>query len=341
MFNKRTRTYSLGMFLLGFLLICSVQSALAQDAQTAAQAAQAVPAPAASGIANGEKARIQGIVVHSEPGFMTVRDTSGTETVVVLSDRTDMSPHGTNACDKVCPGRCVKVEGRGNCCGQLVAEEVKFRKDDCNVCYFSENIEALKAQTAQLSRNDEALAAQQKIMQGRIDENTTTARTARAEAQAAQQLADAANGLARTANERISTLDDYKPVEDAVVTFKTGSSVLSKEDKEILDQFAAKARASKGYIITISGFTDSTGSEAFNNRLSDWRADAAMRYLVSSANVPAHRVQITYAGGETMPAESNQTRHGRSVNRRAVIRLLVSPALSNQTVTPTSTPTDH
>jgi outer membrane protein OmpA-like peptidoglycan-associated protein len=270
---------------------------------------------------------------------MTVRDTSGTETVVVLSDRTDFEPHGTTACDKICPGRCVKVEGRGNCCGQLVAEEVKFRKDDCNVCYFSDNIEALKAQTAQLSKNDEALAQQVHVIEGRVDENITTARTARAEAQAAQQAADAALAGARAANERISNLDDYKATEEAVVTFKTGSSVLSKEDKEILDQFAAKALASKGYIITISGFTDSTGAEAFNNRLSDWRADAAMRYLVSTANVPAQRVQITYAGGETMPVASNQTRHGRSQNRRAVIRLLISPAISNQTVTPTST--DH
>jgi outer membrane protein OmpA-like peptidoglycan-associated protein len=312
------------MFLLGFLLICSVQAAFGQDATAPA------PAPAAGSIPNGQKTRIAGVVVSSDTGTMTVRDKDGNETVVLVGGDTDIKPN--QGCTAICPGRCVKVEGRGNCSGQLVAEEIKFRKDDCNICYFDSILDQLKQADALLS--------------AKLDSVDSTAKTARAEAQAAQaaaenarQAADVALAGVKAGAERWANLDEYTATEEAVVTFETGKATLKADDKAILDQFAAKALASKGYMITISGFTDSTGREGFNNELSDKRAGAVMRYLVSVANVPVRRIQVIYGGGETSPAADNSSRHGRAVNRRAVARLLVNPALAGETLTQTST--DH
>jgi outer membrane protein OmpA-like peptidoglycan-associated protein len=320
------------MFLLGFLLICTVQAAFGQQDTTST----VNTTPTGNTIANGEKARINGVIVKSDSCSMTVRDANGCETVIALTDDTDIKPK--QGCGTICPGRCVKVEGRGNCSGQLVAEEIKFRKDDCNICYFDSVLECLKQEDARLRQD---LATARQSLSARIDENTVTGRTARAEAQAAQRAADLALAGVKTNSERISSLDDFQAMDEAVVTFATNRSVLTPADKAVLDQFAAKALAAKGYMIEISAYTDSKGREWYNDRLSDWRADAVMRYLVSVGNVPVDRIRVTYAGGETQPVASNDTKEGRAKNRRARVRLLVSPALANQTLTQTSTSIDH
>jgi len=315
------------VFLLGFLLVCSVQAAFGQDATTPT-APPAPPAPTTNSIAVGEKARINGVVVKSDPGSMTVRDSNGAETVVVITNDTHTKPNQGNACTAVCPGRCVKVEGRGNCCGQLVAEEIKFRKDDCNICYFDSILQQLK-------EADIALSA-------KLDQTDATARAARTEAQAAlaaaenaRQTADLALAGVKANTERIAGLDDYQPTDEAVVTFATNRANLKADDKAVLDQLAAKALAAKGYMITIAGYTDSTGSEARNAVLSDMRANAVMRYLVSVGNVPIRRILVVYPGAETNPVADNSTRHGRAENRRAKATLMVNPALAGETLTQT------
>lgn len=325
MFTKRPRTYSLPVFLLGFLLICSVQAAFGQDAS--APISTSTPT-STNTIPNGEKARINGVVVKSDPGSMTVRDVNGAETVVIMNADTHTKPNQGQGCTAVCPGRCVKVEGRGNCCGQLVAEEVKFRKDDCNICYFDSILDQLKAA-------DIALSA-------KLDQVDVTAKNARAEAQAAQQAADNARQAADLAlagvkanQERIAGLDDYTATDEAVVTFATNKFTLKADDKAVLDKLAAKALASKGYMITIAGYTDSTGREAYNDQLSDRRADAVFRYLVSVGNVPIRRIMVIYPGGETGPVASNDTKEGRAQNRRAKATLMVNPALAGETLTQT------
>jgi len=213
-----------------------------------------------------------------------------------------------------------------------VAEEIKFRRDDCNICYFDSILDQLKQADALLS--------------AKLDHTDATANAALAQAQSAQaaaenarQAADVALAGVKANNERLSNLDEFTATDEAVVTFATNKFNLKAEDKAVLDQFAAKALASKGYMITISGFTDSTGAEAFNDRLADKRANAVMRYLVSVGNVPVRRILVTYAGAEASPVGDNATRHGRAMNRRASIKLLINPALAGETLTQTST--DH
>ena len=336
MFTRKSRTYSLPMFLLGFLLICSVQAAFGQDATAPpatgqdATAPAAAPAATAVGIPNGQKARIAGVVISSDTGTMTVRDVNGCETVVVTDCRTRLRPN--QGCIAICPGRCVRVEGRGNCAGQLVAEEIKFRRDDCNICYFDEILDQLKQADALLSAKLDHTAAT-------ADAALAQAQSAQAAAENARQAADVALAGVKANTERLTNLDEFTATDEAVVTFATNKFNLKAEDKAVLDQFAAKALASKGYMITISGFTDSTGPEALNDRLADKRANAVMRYLVSVGNVPVRRILVTYAGAEASPVGDNATRHGRAMNRRASIKLLINPALAGETLTQTST--DH
>ncbi|MBO5911818.1 MAG: OmpA family protein, partial [Elusimicrobiaceae bacterium] len=71
--------------------------------------------------------------------------------------------------------------------------------------------------------------------------------------------------------------------------------------------------------IVVQGFTDSTGSEAYNQKLSAQRAQAVYNYLLANG---LKTLSITYIGyGESNPIASNDTEAGRAQNRRVVLAI--------------------
>ena len=72
--------------------------------------------------------------------------------------------------------------------------------------------------------------------------------------------------------------------------------------------------------IIIEGHTDSSGSAAYNKKLSKRRAEAVRDYLISKG-MPAERLEAV-GYGESMPRVSNSTPEGRSINRRVDIRIV-------------------
>ncbi len=105
--------------------------------------------------------------------------------------------------------------------------------------------------------------------------------------------------------------------------FDTESSAVSAEDGSRIDQALAQYKSLPDDIeaqtrIEIVGHTDNTGSEAYNQALSERRANAVKAWVVSQGVNPA---QITTIGkGESEPADDNSTAAGRQNNRRVVIR---------------------
>ncbi len=71
--------------------------------------------------------------------------------------------------------------------------------------------------------------------------------------------------------------------------------------------------------VMIAGHTDSTGSDAYNQRLSERRAAAVMHYLVAQG-VDARRIDAR-GFGERMPVADNASEQGRALNRRVEIRI--------------------
>ena len=77
----------------------------------------------------------------------------------------------------------------------------------------------------------------------------------------------------------------------------------------------------KGYSsVTIVGHTDSVGSEAYNQDLSQRRADAVADYLSAGADVP-REVFTTTGMGESQPVATNETEEGRQLNRRVEVTI--------------------
>jgi outer membrane protein OmpA-like peptidoglycan-associated protein len=226
-------------------------------------------------------------------------------------------------------GLRVKVKGRGNEAGQLVAKWVRFHDSD------------FRSET-QLDTRAIPIEIEQDRMAGQLDETTIVATTARKEAKVAQDSADKAQGtadLAKTeaetaqntavaAHSKIAAIDDYEATEVLTVTFKVGSAALTPDAKARLDEFAAKALNSKGYVLEISAYADASGGLQFNHRLTQMRAETVMDYLVGVGNVPVRRMVIPYSAGEMNPVADNGTREGRALNRRAEVKLLVSKGLA-------------
>jgi outer membrane protein OmpA-like peptidoglycan-associated protein len=142
---------------------------------------------------------------------------------------------------------------------------------------------------------------------------------------AAEARSEAAN-----ANERISALDDYDVTETVAVNFRVNSAILSPEAKASLDNLAAKTSNARGYMIEVSGFTDSTGSEAKNFRLSRDRADAVVQYLAVSHKIPLRRFITPMGYGKTGFVAENNTSSGRAQNRRVEVKMIVNRGMTQQ-----------
>lgn len=87
--------------------------------------------------------------------------------------------------------------------------------------------------------------------------------------------------------------------------------------------------------VQVEGHTDSTGTEEYNQRLSEQRAQSVREYLVDQ-QVPAAAV-TAFGFGESMPVSTNDTAEGRQQNRR--VELVVSGEAIGQNIgTPSSAP---
>ncbi len=106
---------------------------------------------------------------------------------------------------------------------------------------------------------------------------------------------------------------------DRVVHFNFGKSYIRKADIKILNEVVDKMKEDTSLTAKVSGHTDWIGGDAMNQRLSERRAKAVKKYLVSKG-VDANRI-LTEGFGEASPVATNETAKGRAENRRAEIRI--------------------
>ena len=103
------------------------------------------------------------------------------------------------------------------------------------------------------------------------------------------------------------------------IVFRTGSAVLLAKGKPILDTVVAYLKRNPDVEVTIDGHTDNTGSDKINIPLSQRRAEACKKYLVSKG---VNGDRLTTAGfGSTQPVADNKTAEGRQKNRRIEIKI--------------------
>jgi OmpA-OmpF porin, OOP family len=99
--------------------------------------------------------------------------------------------------------------------------------------------------------------------------------------------------------------------------FDFNKATLKPEGKVALDAAVQALKAEPNLKANIAGHTDNVGSEAYNLKLSERRANAARDYLVSQG-IDAGRI-TTEGFGKTKPIASNDTAEGRAQNRRVEV----------------------
>jgi outer membrane protein OmpA-like peptidoglycan-associated protein len=96
---------------------------------------------------------------------------------------------------------------------------------------------------------------------------------------------------------------------------------LKKESYPELNRLSKLLKENKKIKVEISGFSDSQGSEAYNDVLSKHRAEAVGHYLLKKSAIDSHRLSIK-SYGEHKPLADNATAEGRHVNRRVEFKIL-------------------
>ncbi|QXD16580.1 OmpA family protein [Rhodocaloribacter litoris] len=115
---------------------------------------------------------------------------------------------------------------------------------------------------------------------------------------------------------------------DAAILFDFDSAALRPEARANLRDLAESLLKYPNTEVSIIGHTDAIGSEEYNQRLSERRANAAATYLIG-LGVPPERIRA-YGMGETAPIASNDTEAGRQQNRRVEVAIYASEEYRRQ-----------
>jgi len=291
-------------------------------------------------IASDQKAKVKGTIASRNGDLVTIKDKkSGTKTVVDITDDTKIErKHGTAEFFRhtdmdvtaMVPGLTIEAEGVGNAKGQLVAKKITFTPDEFAVEVAEEQqIRANQAAAAKAQTTANTGVKDAKVAQTSANQAQTSANTAQTTANAAGAGALMDASAIQMVNQRVSDLDSYKTVAEAVIYFPADGSTLDDPAKADLATLAAYTNGGvEGYMIEIAGYASNTGTKQLNQKLSEERAASVAKYLRETQNVPMRRILVPAGYGATHPDAPNNDPQGRALNRRVDVKVIVNKGLN-------------
>src|SRR5215472_4737678 len=287
-------------------------------------------------VARADETQIKGMIISRTGETLIVNGPGGKVTVVLTADTRTKDDKGLFGLDKeeladtvLIPGLKVKVDGVSDNEGRVTAKTITVDGDDLETAEMIQsglhptaqqvaaNVQTLESHKQALAGHEQDIAANKQAIAGH--EQDIAAHTKKIE----QNMKDIQENT-----DRFTALTEYEVKHAAVVKFAAGSSQISADEQEQLRQAAQTAVRLKGYIVEVMGYTDSTGGAIMNDKLSEDRAKAVVRYLTREGNVPVRHIVAPGAMGEYQPAGSNETKEGRAGNRRVEVKVLVNKGLS-------------
>jgi outer membrane protein OmpA-like peptidoglycan-associated protein len=184
-------------------------------------------------------------------------------------------------------------------------------------------------QEAERRRAEEERQRQVAAQRAALDSSARSAAQARADAEREAQLRSQAERTAAELQARLyasisAIMETRKGARGLVaalsgVNFETNKATLKPMAREKLSKLSGVLLGFPGeYKLEIEGHTDSTGSDAYNQKLSQARAESVRDFLVEQG-IPAERIPSTQGFGRTRPIAANDTRTNREKNRRVDI----------------------
>lgn len=282
-------------------------------------------------VPEGEQVKkLKGVVAKRDPdSFLMADPNGGPQVVVVLTENTEVKSHKRGVfrgskeygSSYILRGLRLEVDGVGNADGAIVAEKIRFDEQDLR------SAQALKSTVdpleAELNEKLRLQQQEQERLAGQIAETQALTAQAQAAADKAQQTADVANN-------RINGLDDFDSIKTITVPFASGSASLGPKAKATIDEAAAwvKTQNTKGWVMAVVGYADSTGNSQRNIDLSERRANAVIYYIVTKYKMPLNRLVQPFGYGQLEPVAENKSKEGRAKNRRVEIRLMVNKGIA-------------
>jgi len=311
---------------------------LAMGASAKAQDASANnPPSAANSAAAGKASGVLGMILGRDGAKMYVRTNTSPRQIVVLSDSTKATEkggflgwsHKDLGVAALVPGLYVKIDGTYDSDHELMANKVEFsrtsmttaRQIDAGLTPVNEKM--AKQQDQLMTDRRDIESAQQDIATNKQD--ISTAKTAIAANQQAE--GEDRQAIGQT-NGRIGTLDQYETKDTLTVSFRNGSAVVKKDDKDKLEDFVKQAGTTPGAMIEVQGYASKVGNAALNQRLSSERADNVLTIIQQSGAVPMTRILAPAAMGVTEQVADNHSRSGQAQNRRVVVTIVVNKGIT-------------
>ncbi|HTG59350.1 MAG TPA: OmpA family protein [Terriglobia bacterium] len=301
-----------------------------------AVAASFILANSPRGLAQDQKLKLQGIVAGRSGEDLTLRTDSGDKKVTLI-DGTKVGSvkaplklrRGHEGAAALVPGLRVEVEGHDNGQGQVIADDIKFTGDDLKTAYaiqsgLAPTDQKLEATGKQVEANTQDIVDNKQQIQSNQQQIMANGQ----QIQSTQKQVEGVEADTAALGKRFDDLSDYDVKGETTVYFGINSASLSDKAKSDLSDLAASASNVKGYLIQVAGYADSSGSAAWNEQLSDRRAQAVVNYLRQECNVQLSRVLAPAPMGVSQPAASNDTAKGRQENRRVEVKILVNRGMS-------------
>ena len=271
------------------------------------------------------------ITVVTDNGFaMQLR--SGESMLVTVNDETKIRQTNDDshmAKADLIPGLEVDVDGTMDGNGRLVAQHVRFSKEDLQ---HAREVKAALTPGEQLAAKHGADLQQHAVA---LDQHgTTLGEHAGTLGRQGSELADhetrivATSGAVEAANNRITNLDEFNVIDTLTIYFRHGDARISKASRAELTAMAAKARTVPGYKLQVAGYASAVGGAEYNTTLSHLRAEAVIAALQQNGAIPAGNIFIPAAMGTTDQVAPNKTAKGQAQNRRVVVTLLQNKGIA-------------
>ena len=196
---------------------------------------------------------------------------------------------------------------------QLMAEQQAEQRKQADAAAAQSDAEAQRAREEAQRARDEEQKAREAQQQAELNKQ-----------QADQQVAQARERLRQQLNQVLQTTETARGliVNMSDVLFDFNKYTLKPEAREKLAKVSGILLAYPNLKLQVEGYTDNIGTDEYNQKLSEERADSVRDYLVSQSVADSN---VTAAGyGKSDPVADNSTNSGRAQNRR--VELVVSGA---------------
>ena len=285
---------------------------------------------------------VRGVITGRGNATMTVRadDTSlltvaFTETTKIR--RTEGARQFPADAATLIPGLRVRLEGSFEGADRFIAQRITFTREDLKTALdihggvnptdrrSLENEKRIEQNARAIDQNARTIGQHQQS----LSQQATDIAGANDRIRANEDKLVATTGALDATNARIANLDNYNVVSTMTVYFGNGRVTVPSKYKNQLQQFAAQARATTGYVIQVQGYASDVGPAPLNQRLSALRADTIAAMLQQNG-IPPTNMLPPAAMGVSEQVAANKTAKGQAENRRVVVTVLQNKGITGQ-----------